>query len=372
MAPVHSVLALWPGASPVQAQAPADSVIRIWDSLTGRFADSVVVRSPRPDPLVPIVQWTFQRPGWVMVGGVVLGAILALAVLVMLCRWRRALWTWLISREREVKLAMAGAVGAVLLLIARGPVGGPGNAKDRTVQLEHPMPVYLVYLTGSSPPNDDPPESRIDVSFSPSDTFPHARHSKLACLTCHDLRSKERRLTFEAPRGCQICHHQRPAQADCKSCHQPSELAPTFPTQVAVAVPKHDPRRRTVQFPHAKHDTLACTGCHVTPVSLEPADSAKTCTGCHEKHHAESRDCATCHRTAAITAPHRMPVQAHTRCDACHTPATIARLVPTRSFCLACHQPQQDHYQPKECSSCHFQRTPGELQPKLTRAVGSS
>jgi hypothetical protein len=142
--------------------------------------------------------------------------------------------------------------------------------------------------------------------------------------------------------------------------------------QVAVAVPRHDPRRRTVQFPHEKHDSLSCTGCHVTPVTLEPADSAVTCTGCHAKHHAESRNCATCHRTAAITAPHRLPVQAHARCDACHTPATVARLVPTRSFCLVCHQPQQDHYQPKECSACHFQRTPAELKSRLTSAGGPS
>jgi hypothetical protein len=225
---------------------------------------------------------------------------------------------------------------------------------------------------GAAPPEDEPPGSRTDVSASSSDTFPHNRHSRLACLTCHDLRSKARLLTFEPPRGCQICHHQRPAQANCRSCHERDQLAAPRPVQVAVAVPRHDRRRRTVQFPHAKHDSLSCTGCHVTPVTLEPADSAETCIGCHAKHHAESRDCATCHRTAAITAPHRLPVQAHTACDACHTPATVARLVPTRSFCLACHQPQQDHYQPKECSTCHFQRTPLELQPKLTRAGGRS
>jgi hypothetical protein len=54
-------------------------------------------------------------------------------------------------------------------------------------------------------------------------------------------------------------------------------------------------------------------------------------------------------------------------CDACHTPTTVARLVPTRSFCLACHKPQQDHYAPKECSACHFQRTPQELESQLRR-----
>ena len=64
MASVHSVLALWPGAFVTQAQARAsgDSVVQVWDSIAGRFVDSVVVRSPLPDPLVPIVQWIFQRP----------------------------------------------------------------------------------------------------------------------------------------------------------------------------------------------------------------------------------------------------------------------------------------------------------------------
>jgi hypothetical protein len=662
--------------------------MQVWDSVTGRFIDSVVVRSPLPDPLVPIVQWIFQVPGWVMALGIVLGAMVALAVLVLAWRRRRAIGTWLATRERGVKLAMVAAVGTVLLLIvgtgvkahdyimhdndfcrgchifvpsgqvfvrpdtgtyllvnkqegkhdslschachpfeikaqskelfywitarpdkipphgkvprkiceqchvtgpakdtwkritttaghqthlesdslkragvtcltchartahrfqpadttcaqqgchftdsirirlgrmtsrfdpgkplpneeqlycnschqftadaqflapdsalallrptsrqcfkchemrtllatydpAREPHGGacgmchnphtdvkPANAlksctdaqchadwrdvdfhsgaahrkvaqRCETCHVPHaarvdasdcvgchkfvrygpgsrlrpPLPFDTTRALeqtssrepprrliepgrargqGAAPPGDDPPESLSNVSASPNDTFPHERHSRLACLTCHDLRSKERRLTFEAPRGCQICHHQRPAQADCKSCHEPDELEAPRPVQVAVAVPKHDRRRRTVQFPHAKHDSLACAGCHVTPVSLEPADSARTCTGCHASHHAEARDCSACHRTGAITAPHRMPVQAHTSCDACHTRATVARLVPTRSFCLACHQPQQDHYQPKECSTCHFQRTPAELQPRLTRAGGPS
>jgi hypothetical protein len=118
MAPVHSVLALWPGASAVQIQGtPPDSIVQVWDSVVGRLVDSVVVRSPLPDPLVPVVQWIFQKPGWVMVGGIVLGAMVALAVLVLLWRRRRAIGTWLVTRERGVKLAMVGAVGTVLLLM---------------------------------------------------------------------------------------------------------------------------------------------------------------------------------------------------------------------------------------------------------------
>ena len=679
MAPVHSVLAAWPGALAAQGQASGpDSVIQVWDSVAGRFIDSVVVRSPLPDPLVPVVQWIFQKPGWVMVLGIILAAILAGIVILILWRRRQAIGAWLLARDRPAIMVMVGAVALVLLLIlgsgvkaydymmhdndfCRGchifvpsgqvfvrpdtgtyllvnkPEGkhdtlschschpfdlktqtreliawmtarpdripphgkvprqiceqchvtGPAKAtwkritttaghrthlesdssalKDVTCLTCHartahrfqpadttcaqqgchfsdsvrirlgrmtarfvsgkPLPneeqlycnschqftadaqflapdsalallrpasrqcfscheMRILLATfdparephsgacgmchnphtdvkpvdalksctdaqchanwrdvdfhtgaahrkvsqrcetchephaarvdasdcvgchksvrygprrlrpplpfdttealkqtssrqppplvepgrargqGAAPPDDDPPESRSVSSASPSDTFPHDRHRKLACLTCHELRSSKR-LTFEPPRGCQICHHQRPAQADCRKCHQSSELAPTVPIQVAVAVPKHDRRRRTVQFPHQAHDTLACTGCHVTPVTLAPADSAVTCTGCHDQHHSQTKDCATCHRTGAIAAAHQRPVQAHMACDACHTRTTVTRLVPTRSFCLACHQPQQDHYAPKECSTCHFQRSPQELESQL-------
>jgi len=688
MAPDHVAPILWSGAFAAMTQIPSqDSIVQAQDSLSQHFVDSVVVKSPLPDPLVPFVQWIFQRPGWVMAGGIVLGAIAALAVLAFAWPRRRALWTWLVTRERGVKLAMAGAVGAVLLLMvgtgvkaydfmmhdndfcagchifvpsgqlfvrpdtgtyllvnkqegkhdtlschachpfelkaqtkelfywitarpekipphgkvprdiceqchvtgkakdtwkrvtttaghrshldsdssalkdvecltchartahrfqpadttcaqqgchfsdsikirlgrmnsrfdpgkplpneeqlycnschqftadaqflapdsalallrpasrqcfkchemrvllatydpAREPHGGgcgmchnphtdvkpsdaltsctdaqchatwrevdfhTGAAHRKSAQrcqtchephaarvdasdcvgchkwvrygpgsrLRPPLPFDTTQALkqtssrepprglvepgrargqGGAPPEDDPPESRTDVSVSPSDTFPHDRHKRLACLTCHDLRSRER-LTFEAPRGCQICHHQRPAQADCSKCHQPSELPTAVPEQMAVAVPKHDPRRRTVQFPHAAHDTLACTGCHVTQVTLAPADSVRTCVGCHAEHHADGRSCATCHRSAATREAHKRPVKAHVACAACHTEATVARLVPSRSFCLACHEPQQDHYEPEECSACHFQRSPAELEPQLRRGGGPS
>jgi hypothetical protein len=118
MAPVHSVLALWPGASAAPVRATSqDSVRQVFDSVSGRLVDSVVVHSPLPDPLLPIVQWIFQRPRWVMVGGIILGAVVALAVLAVLWRRRRAIVTWLVTRNRGTKLVMAGAVGAVLLLV---------------------------------------------------------------------------------------------------------------------------------------------------------------------------------------------------------------------------------------------------------------
>ncbi len=703
MAPVHSALALWPGAFAAQVQAPPhDSVVQVRDAITGRLVDSVVIRSPLPDPLVPIVQWFFQKPGWVQATGAVLGALVALAVLAVAWRKRHAIGHWLATRDRGVKLALGGGLAAILALIAatgfktyhfmmhdnhfcqgchifvpsgkvmarpdtgtylmvnalegkhdtlschschpfvlktqtqeliawmtnrpdkvpphgkvprkiceqchvqgeakktwqriattaghrvhletdslkgkiqcltchartahrfqpadttcaqqgchftdsirirlgrmavrfrdwkpqpneevlycnschqftadaqflaadsalgllrptsrncfkchemrtllatfdpaREPHGGacgmchnphtnlkPADALKsctdaqchanwRDVEfhtgathrkvaercevchdphsarvdasdcvgchkavrygprshLRPPLPFdttqalrqtslreprsqepplaeprfreprrgFVVLLAAqwqrAAPPKEEPPGSRSAVSASPSDTFPHKRHSRLPCLTCHDLRSKERKLTFEAPRGCQICHHQRPAQADCRKCHESDQLAATVPVQVAVTVPKHDRRRRTVRFEHVWHDTLACTTCHTTPVTLEPADSVLTCSACHAQHHGQTRNCAACHRTAAITQPHEPPVQPHIACEECHTRTTVARLMPTRAFCLVCHQPQRDHYKPKECSVCHFQRSPPDLQEAIRRGGARS
>jgi hypothetical protein len=241
-------------------------------------------------------------------------------------------------------------------MLPAGDLVEPGRARGR----------------GGDPPDVEAEGGRRIAAASPADTFSHPRHRRLACITCHDPASKGRRLTFEPPRGCEICHHQRPARADCAACHARDELADPHPVQVAVTVEQRAARQRTVPFAHGPHEKVACTTCHVAPVTLAPADSVLSCSACHADHHAAGRTCATCHRSAETLAAHRPPVQAHAACDGCHQPATVARLAPTRSFCLACHQPAQDHYQDRECSACHFLRTPAELAPTLHRREGAS
>jgi hypothetical protein len=108
--------------------------------------------------------------------------------------------------------------------------------------------------------------------------------------------------------------------------------------------------------------------CHQTPASLAPTPEAVGCTGCHENHHTADRDCATCHRTAQIVTAHKPPVDAHRACNRCHAAATVAALTPSRSFCLACHDPEVNHYAPKECTVCHLQATPEGYRARLTGA----
>jgi len=57
---------------------------------------------------------------------------------------------------------------------------------------------------------------------------------------------------------------------------------------------------------------------------------------------------------------------AHEACDACHTPANVAQLTPSRPFCLTCHQRQAKHYEAQECTPCHLGATPAEWRARLT------
>ena len=669
MAPVHSLVALWAVAVYVQTPAAQDSIRTVWDSLTRRFVDSVVVRSPLPDPLVPIVQWIFQQPSWVMIGGIVLGALVAIAILVVLWRRRKAIWVWLSMRDRGFKLALGAAVGAVLLLVLGGglkardymmhdndfcrgchifvPSGqllvqpdtgtyllvnqlegkhdtlschachpfelktqakelfywiverpdkipphakvpqticedchvqgeakktwqriastaghrthlesdsaalkevqfltcharsahrfapvdttcaqkgchltddvsirlgrmkarfDPANleplpneeklycnachqftaeaqfvsldsaagtlrpgerqclgchemrrlletfdpdkdphegscgmchnphkdvkpkdalkscseagchsnwrnvpfhvgAAHRTVgprcqtchsphaarvdasdctgchteirkgggRMRPPLPFDTTKALrqslrlvepgrsrgrGDAPPPADPPGGSITASPSPSDTFSHQRHRRLACITCHNTASRRNDLTFQPPRGCQICHHQASARSECSTCHKADELDAARPLALQVTVPNHAPRARPVIFEHSRHVRVACQECHSIPVSLEPEPRAEACVACHDDHHTAEANCAACHRTPQITVAHIAPVDAHAGCAACHDQSTVTELIPRRQFCLTCHSSSVDHYAPKECSQCHFLSSP--------------
>jgi hypothetical protein len=220
---------------------------------------------------------------------------------------------------------------------------------------------------GDAPPGDPPGKAKVPPA-SPPDTFSHQRHRRLACLTCHSTTSRRSKLTFEAPRGCQICHHQGPSRSDCATCHAEDEVSPARSVRVQVAVPQHEPRSHDVSFEHSKHTEVQCVQCHTTPVSLDPEPKVKTCLACHEDHHTAQRDCATCHQTAEIKPAHAPPITAHEGCDACHRSTTVQALTPDRGFCLTCHNAGDDHYAPRQCTECHFQDSPDEYRSHLLKA----
>lgn len=205
------------------------------------------------------------------------------------------------------------------------------------------------------------------ASRTSQDTFAHARHTKLACLTCHGSGEQHGRLTFVRPVGCQSCHHQQQSPPRCASCHRADSYGTARGATITVTVPGRQPKPRQVQFLHSRHVSRACAECHTTPVTLAPAPTVASCQGCHSDHHAPNRNCASCHRIEAPRIEHK-PDVAHERCDACHTRAIVAELTPMRSFCSACHENKAAmHYVGKECSTCHFLATPEAYRARLVR-----
>jgi hypothetical protein len=203
------------------------------------------------------------------------------------------------------------------------------------------------------------------LPHAPADSFPHARHGRLACLTCHVTGTGRGRLTFERPRGCAICHHQAPTSAGCASCHRTEQYAAPQRATMTVTVPGHQPNPRPVDFLHSLHTTHTCVECHTTPVTLALAPAKAQCKDCHGEHHAAGGNCVTCHAIAAPGAAHTLEA-AHQRCDACHTATTIAQLTPTRSFCSTCHAAKaKDHYDRQQCTVCHFLAEPGVYRSTL-------
>ncbi|MEP6590780.1 MAG: hypothetical protein ABJC19_06330 [Gemmatimonadota bacterium] len=230
---------------------------------------------------------------------------------------------------------------------------------------------------GDLPPDEDPPPSaaptpRVALLHAvPADSFPHSRHTSLACLTCHNVSGRGGKLVFEAPRGCDLCHHQQVMRgqvepSECARCHAPEKLEVARIVVMTVAVSRHAPRPRDVTFAHATHRTLRCADCHAPP-DVVPPDSVRSCQGCHIPHHAEGRDCATCHGAAtaepAVRALHTR--ETHGDCDQCHTRAIVSELVPVRAFCLTCHSPQRSHRPDGECSTCHFLASPTQYRSHL-------
>jgi hypothetical protein len=216
----------------------------------------------------------------------------------------------------------------------------------------------------------DPPSGAPSPSGVPSRPFSHKNHKKLTCIKCHDLKSQQSHLSFKAPRGCLLCHHEAPEQSDCATCHASARMdslqfSETIHVQTTVL--KAPERSRDVAFSHAPHSDVKCLECHTTTAAtLAPSAKAAACQGCHDQHHDAGRDCAVCHRAETSWEAHTR--ESHVGCAACHQETTISRLSPDRKFCLGCHDPRVDHNTATECTLCHLLATPGAFRPLLMGA----
>src|SRR6476660_10306512 len=316
MAPVHQVNALWTGAALLQAnRAPQDSVVRLWDSVAGRFVDSVVVHSPLPDPLVPIVQWIFQRPSWVMISGIVLAVVIGVTVLVMLWRRRRTIWTWLSTRDRGVKLALGGALAAILLLIVAG------GLKTTNYMLHDNNVCQGCHIFVPSGQLFVHPDTGTYLLVNQVE----GAHDSLSCHACHpfELKAQTKELFYWIiDRPEKIPPHAKVPRTICEQCHVQGEAKKTWQRVAATAG-----HRIHLESDSAPLRNVQCLTCHARSAHrFQPAD--KTCAqkGCHLTEDVKirlGRMAARFHGAAAQPLPNEEQLY----CNSCHKFTAEAQFV---------------------------------------------
>jgi nitrate/TMAO reductase-like tetraheme cytochrome c subunit len=275
--------------------------------------DSVVVRSPLPGGVAGVVRFLLNQPQWLQIGGLVVGVLLAIAIVVILWRRRRGIIAWFAALPRG---ALVG-LGATAVVIVAG----------------------LVAL------------GRVSWNYT--------QHNNDFCVSCHVMTTSYERF--------QQSEHKT---LECHDCHQQSIFASARQVYYWVA------ERPADIPPHAKVPTRVCANCHIQerPDSVWKRISA---TAGHRVHldslgNSDLRgiQCVTCHGTEL----HRfLPVESTCGQSGCHT-ATEIRLGKmadqTQLHCVTCHQftvPVSEHLSTdsasrmlvpttRECLGCHAMR----------------
>lgn len=368
-ASVHAKLSVWTtgGVSLIQSDQ-RDSLMQLQDSLTGRLVDSVVVRSPLPDPLVPLVQWIFQRPPWVMITGIVIGGLLAVAVAVLLWRRRRRIGQWLVTRDRGVKLALAGGLGAVLLLLL-----GTGLKVNNYVM------------------NDNDFCSGCHIFVPSGQMFVHpdtgtyllvnkveGAHDSLSCHACHpfDLKAQSKELYYWImARPDQIPPHAKVPRQICEECHVQGVAKETWQRVASTAG-----HRTHLESDSASLKDVICLTCHARSAHrFQPADTTCAQKGCHLTDEVQIK----LGRMAARFDPANetpLPNEEELYCNACHQFTAEAQFVsldsasstlrPGERQCFGCHEMRQllAAFDPAKdphggsCGMCHNPHT--DAKPK--------
>ena len=341
--------------------APQDSLLHQRSLL-----DSVVVESPVPDPLLPFVQWLFQKPGWLMISGLVLAAFLGGALLVLAWRRRRRITRWLITRDRWIKLALGGGLLAFLGLLGAAVWQG-----------HHYVAYDNDFCRGC---HIFVPSGRIVEQPDTGDYLlvnaVEGKHDTLPCHACHPFEFRAQTRTFLAwmlDRPEAIPPHGRVPRRICEQCHAQGGAAQETWQRIATTAGHRV---------HLESDSLQqaanCLTCHAQSAHrFVPADSTCAQRGCHLTRDITIRlggmagqtdlHCVTCHRFTA-----EVPALA-TRDSAAGT------LVPGSPQCLACHRmrerlagftPAQDPHG-GTCGMCHNPHTDVRPRDAVTSCASS-
>jgi len=380
--------------------------------------DSVVVHSPLPGGVAAVTRFLLTTvPQWVQLAGLVVAALVAAYVVWKLVRHRVAIGTWLTTRGRGVKIALA----ATTLVLVTAVVGGgtatwnyTQHSNDFCTSCHVMHPAFQVFAAKEN--------KHVDLSCHachtqsvfasawqlyfwlkerPDEIEKHAVVENRVCETCHVTGDSAQWQRIRATAGHRV-HLESDSSAlkdvKCVTCHgvEIHRFKPVSGTCGQSGCHSAD-QTNIVLGKMATQTSQHCTSCHnftADVPALATRDSARgtlvpgkpQCLGCHEMKLVlgdfdEARDphggkCGTCHnphtqRTPQAAAETCTTCHANWRTEPFHTGGSHRRVT---SQCLTCHVPHQAKVDASDCAGCHTNvRSRTKLRPPLpfdtTRAL---
>jgi len=292
----------------------------------GAAIDSVVDKTILPDPVIPIIQWIFQRPPWVMWGGVVL----AVAILALILRWlwpkRQKIFGWIGSRSRGLKTAMVGCILLIVLLAV-----GLGYKSYHFVETDRRFCNGCHIFISSGQAWEQP-----DTGYYSLVPQLEGKHDTLSCHACHELKPVKEAvkmvLWMSGVRGEEIPAHAKVPRTTCERCHVTGAAKETW--QAIAATAGH--RTHLESDSSALKGKVECLTCHArTAHRFLPADTTCVQKGCHLTE-------------ATRIKLGRMSGQSELHCTVCHKFTKPVAALATRDSAAGALRPDF-----KQCLSCH-------------------
>jgi hypothetical protein len=336
------------------------------DAVLPAAQDSIRADSPLPDPMVPIVQFMFQQPEWVMVGGLILGAILALIVLFLLWRNHVALLTWLRTRNQGLKIAMATTVAAIVLAAA-----GTGVAAMNYMEHDNDFCLGCHIMVPAGEPFVHPDTGTYLLV---NRMIKDSPHDSLECHDCHepDMMAQAKELVlWMTERPEKVPPHGELTNRVCEKCHEQGEAKESW-----QAISQTAGHKVHFESDSSALEDLQCVTCHALEVHrFVPVDSTCYQKGCHLSDSVGIRigamraqtdlHCVTCHEftaepvfqasRAGQTGGDLTPQQE--QCFSCHEMRVVLEafdpaLDPHDATCGMCHNPHQQASAEEARKSC--------------------
>lgn len=296
--------------------------------------DSIAVESPLPSPALGVVRFLFNTvPQWVQIGGVFLGAAVALVVLFLAWRHRVAVGNWFTAKSRAWKMGFAA-----IALVVLGGIGFAGSWSWN----------YMMH--------DNEFCGGCHIMNVPFERFGTSEHAKLQCHDCHRqsiFASMKELYVQVTERPDKIPEHRSVPNAICSECHIQRDADSTWKRVSATAGHQVHLNPRSPVM-----SRIECTTCHGQEVHrFKPVSETCAQSGCHDDVKVElgkmaqqtDLHCTVCHEFT-VKAVEGNPID-----------SSRAALVPGDQQCLGCHamQERMGEFAPEKephgakCGTCH-------------------